>query len=120
MARYFSAFPWRVRPLWSGQTDHLQVLVPAALAEQVLPGRPLQISGQLRSYNNKSGQGSRLVITVLAQELFPGGPEPPKPHSPLRYALQAPHFAPHPPGAQYLRIRRWRWAGGMVGRTICR
>ena len=71
----FFRFPLAV-PRLSGQTDHLQVLVPAALAEQVLPGRPLQISGQLRSYNNKSGQGSRLVITVLAQELFPGGPEP--------------------------------------------
>ena len=67
----FFRFPLAV-PRLSGQTDHLQVLVPAALAEQVLPGRPLQISGQLRSYNNKSGQGSRLVITVLAQELFPG------------------------------------------------
>ena len=30
---------------------------------------PLRIIGQLRSFNNKSGQGSRLVITVLAQEL---------------------------------------------------
>ena len=71
----FFRFPLAV-PRLSGQTDHLQVLVPEALAEQVLPDRPLQISGQLRAYNNKSGQGSRLVITVLAQELFPGGPEP--------------------------------------------
>lgn len=71
----FFRFPLSV-PRLSGQTDHLQVLVPEALAEQVLPGRPLQISGQLRSYNNKSGQGSRLVISTFAQTLTHDAGEP--------------------------------------------
>ena len=33
------------------------------------------VTGQLRSFNNKSGHGNRLVITVLAQDIQPGCPE---------------------------------------------
>ena len=35
-------------------------------------GQSLRIVGQLRSFNNKSGQGNRLVITVFAQSIEPG------------------------------------------------
>ena len=66
----FYKFPLRVDRL-SGQAD-----VPVVVASERLLGRlpvergkPLRVVGQLRSFNNKSGQGSRLVITVLAQEL---------------------------------------------------
>ena len=38
-----------------------------------IPGDgPLQIRGQLRSFNNRSGVGSRLVLTVYALDIQPG------------------------------------------------
>lgn len=69
-ARRFYKFPLRVDRL-SGQADRPVVVVPETMLETcaVAAGRPLAVTGQLRSFNNKSGQGSRLVITVLAQEL---------------------------------------------------
>ena len=36
----------------------------------------MTVIGQLRSFNNKSGQGSRLVISVFAHQLTPGGESP--------------------------------------------
>ncbi len=36
-----------------------------------MTGRRLAVDGQLRSFNNKSGCGSRLVISVFAQFLAP-------------------------------------------------
>lgn len=70
----FFRFPLAVRRL-SGQIDTLWVI---ATAEQLaslepLPGRRLAVEGQLRSFNNKSGSGSRLVISVFAQILLPAG-----------------------------------------------
>ena len=38
-------------------------------------GGRISVEGQLRSYNNKSGQGSRLVITTFARALCRGGEE---------------------------------------------
>ena len=63
----FCRFPLSVRRL-SGQTDLLHVI---ATAQQLLPleGRRLAVEGQLRSFNNKSGHGNRLVISVFAQSL---------------------------------------------------
>ena len=46
--------------------DQLHRLLP-------LTGRRLTVDGQLRSFNNKSGSGSRLVISVFAQLLTPAG-----------------------------------------------
>ena len=63
-------------PRLSGTPDTLPVLVPEALLPQVQPGAPLRIQGQLRSFNNRSGVGSRLVLTVYAQVLQPGLGEP--------------------------------------------
>lgn len=63
-------------PRLSGTPDTLPVLVPEALLPQVQPGIPLRIQGQLRSFNNRSGVGSRLVLTVYAQVLQPGLGEP--------------------------------------------
>ena len=58
-------------PRLSGQTDKLPVIVPRSLLllTPVQPGDTVHITGQLRSFNNKSGQGSRLVISVFAQTL---------------------------------------------------
>ena len=68
----FYHFPFSVRRL-SGQTDTLWVIATAGQLRQLEPitGRRLAVEGQLRSFNNKSGYGSRLVISVFAQLLMP-------------------------------------------------
>ena len=73
----FYKFPLRVERL-SGQTDVPVVVVSETLLRRfpIRTERPLYVAGQLRSFNNKSGQGSRLVITVLAQELAVGDGTP--------------------------------------------
>ena len=62
----------------SGQPDKLQVIAPQPLLDAlpVSPGDTVTVTGQLRSFNNKSGQGSRLVISVFAQTLTAGGAGP--------------------------------------------
>jgi hypothetical protein len=69
----FYKFPLRVERL-SGQADVPNVVASERLLRQlpVARGQPLRVRGQLRSFNNRSGQGSRLIITVLAQELAIG------------------------------------------------
>ena len=65
--RRFDKFPLRVERL-SGQND-VPVIVASEALLRVCPveeGQSLRIVGQLRSFNNKSGQGNRLVITVFA------------------------------------------------------
>ena len=68
--RRFDKFPLRVERL-SGQND-VPVIVASEALLRVCPveeGQSLRIVGQLRSFNNKSGQGNRLVITVFAQSI---------------------------------------------------
>lgn len=62
-------------PRLSGQSDHLTVIVTAEQLglTPLAPGDTATVTGQLRSFNNKSGEGSRLVISVFARELIPGG-----------------------------------------------
>ncbi|MCI2057982.1 MAG: single-stranded DNA-binding protein [Oscillibacter sp.] len=67
----FFQFLLRV-PRLSGQADTLPVLIPEQQLPQVTPGTPLRITGQLRSFNNRSGSGSRLVLSVYAQSVSPG------------------------------------------------
>lgn len=69
---YFQ-FPLRVRRL-SGAEDILNVMAaePLLQACPVARDRPLAVEGEVRSYNNRSGTGSRLVITVFAKALEPG------------------------------------------------
>ena len=53
----------------------MPVIVASEALLRVCPvdeGQSLRIVGQLRSFNNKSGQGNRLVITVFAQSIEPG------------------------------------------------
>ena len=71
--RRFDKFPLRVERL-SGQND-VPVIVASEALLRVCPvdeGQSLRIVGQLRSFNNKSGQGNRLVITVFAQSIESG------------------------------------------------
>ena len=64
----FYKFPLSIRRL-SGQSDQLVVVTPGCLLSET----PLQVGdtvrarGQLRSFNNKSGQGRRLLISVFAR-----------------------------------------------------
>lgn len=71
----FCRFPLQV-PRLSGTPDTLPILLPQALAGRVRPGEPLALRGQLRSFNNRSGVGSRLVLTVHVRELPPLTGEP--------------------------------------------
>ena len=70
--RKFYRFPISVRRL-SGQVDTLPVVTPLEPIAQLLPltGQQLLLEGQLRSFNNRSGSGSRLVITVYPRILIP-------------------------------------------------
>ena len=55
----------------SGTLDILNVIAPESLMRRSLIGEgdKLSVAGELRSYNNKSGVGSKLVITVYARTL---------------------------------------------------
>lgn len=53
----------------SGQTDTLPLLVRAPLPPEAQPGARVRALGQLRSYNNRTGPGSRLVLTVHVSSL---------------------------------------------------
>ena len=55
----------------SGQTDTLPLLMRAPLPPEAQPGARVRALGQLRSYNNRTGPGSRLVLTVHVSSLEP-------------------------------------------------
>lgn len=59
-------------PRLSGAEDLIQLILPRQLLELRHPeaGQWVYTEGEVRSYNNKSGVGSRLVITVLVRELM--------------------------------------------------
>ena len=73
----YDVFPLSV-PRLSGTEDRLNVLASHALLESCpfRPGDPLWVQGEVRTFNNRSGVGSRLVITLFARELRPGSSEP--------------------------------------------
>lgn len=73
----FYRFPLRVERL-SGQSDLPLILAPSTLLEgiDIAEGTPLRVTGQLRSFNNRSGHGSRLVISTFAQTLTHDAGEP--------------------------------------------
>ncbi len=68
----FYRFLLSIRRL-SGQEDILPVITTSDLLTPLLPltGQRLALEGQLRSFNNKSGSGSRLVISVFPRTLSP-------------------------------------------------
>ena len=63
-------------PRLSGTPDILPVLLPEALLPLANTEGPLRVRGPLRSFNNRSGVGNRLVLTIYAQEITPGLGEP--------------------------------------------
>ena len=67
----FFTFPLEVCRL-SGNTDKMNIVLrreQLALLED-LGHEKLCITGHLRTYNNRRGEGAKLVITVLAKELY--------------------------------------------------
>ncbi len=71
LERFFT-FPLEVSRL-SGTMDRLNIILREELLPELRPSRAglLQVGGELRSFNNRSGEGSRLVITVFAREIGP-------------------------------------------------
>ncbi len=63
-------FPLAVRRL-SGTEDVLNIIAEERMLRALEIGEEtkLLVSGEVRSYNNRSGEGPRLVITVLAREI---------------------------------------------------
>lgn len=65
----FWRFPLAVERL-SGAVDCIQILARRELLQlPATEGEKLLVTGEVRSFNNRSGLGSRLVITVLARSL---------------------------------------------------
>lgn len=62
----------------------------------------MEVTGEIRSFNNRSGVGNRLVITVLARSVVPGEGDPCNQVF-LHGVLASPGSAAHPPGSGYLR-----------------
>ena len=60
-------------PRLSGLADTIRLLIPEYMLAQCPGlGQPLRVEGSLRSYNNKSAQGSRLIVAALVRTLSPG------------------------------------------------
>ena len=71
----FFVFPIETRRL-SGAADRINVVTRQSLLEAapVQEAQSVHITGELRSFNNKRGEGAKLVITVFARGIvFDGG-----------------------------------------------
>ena len=68
----FYTFPLEVSRL-SGTADTINIISRRELLDGIEASdiEKLCITGELRSFNNKSGEGARLVITVFAKEIYP-------------------------------------------------
>lgn len=66
----FDRFTLEVQRL-SGARDQIPVIAEHGLLSELDPtsGDMIEVEGQLRSYNNRSGEGRRLVITVYANRV---------------------------------------------------
>ena len=69
--RIFYSFPLEVRRL-SGSTDTVNVVLGSEQLKEldISDCGKLCVVGQLRTWNNRRGEGAKLVITVLARELY--------------------------------------------------
>lgn len=53
----------------SGTADRVNVTVPQPLADRIpAPGGRISVRGELRSFNNRSGRGNRLLLYIYGQE----------------------------------------------------
>ena len=55
----------------SNIADHIVVTISEKLLGivEILPGREIEVSGQFRSYNNYSGEGSKLILTLFVHDI---------------------------------------------------
>lgn len=62
----------------SGAADQVNVLISRSLLEEtpIGTGDRLIVEGEVRSFNNRTGIGSKLVITLFARSAIPAGDEP--------------------------------------------
>ena len=104
-------------PRLSGTPDTLPVLLPEVLLPQIPREGPLQIHGQLRSFNNRSGVGSRLVLTVYALDIQPGTGEACNQIFLTGSLCKPPVFRRTPLGRSICDLML---AAGMAGRITCR
>ena len=67
----FYTFPLEVTRL-SGAVDRINILLRRGLMGDLRPSREglIGVEGELRSFNNRSGEGSRLVISVFTRSLW--------------------------------------------------
>lgn len=67
----FYSFPMEVRRL-SGNADTINIVLRREQLAQleVQEAEKLCVIGQLRTFNNRRGEGAKLIITVFARELF--------------------------------------------------
>lgn len=68
----YEVFPLSV-PRLSGAEDRLNVVVSRPMLDTcpLTPGDRVEVHGEVRSFNNRTGAGSRLVITLFARTLEP-------------------------------------------------
>lgn len=95
----YDTFPLSV-PRLSGAADVLNVLAPRPLLEPLAlaEGELVELTGEVRSFNNRSGQGSRLVISVLARTLARSEGEPANELTLSGALCKAPHHRRTPLG----------------------
>ena len=68
----FYRFPLVVRRL-SGVEDRIHILAPKTLLDTcgtLEPGEEVSVTGEVRTFNNRSGEGSRLIISVFARAVW--------------------------------------------------
>ena len=65
----FYAFPLETRRL-SGAVDKINIVARRELmSPELREAGKLRVTGELRSFNNRRGEGAKLVITVFAREI---------------------------------------------------
>ena len=82
-------------PRLSGTADRLPLLVRQMQLPLLKEGTSLRVEGQLRSFNNRSGPGRRLVLTVYARSG--------QPHPAGRDIVQAAYLPADAAGPQHQR-----------------
>ncbi len=72
----FFTFPLETRRL-SGTSDTLNIILRESMLdpELIRDGGRVRVVGELRSFNNRSGVGNRLILTIFARDLLPGDGE---------------------------------------------
>ena len=58
-------------PRLSGVMDVLPLVIPGRLMDGAMPreGEAIEMEGQVRSYNRRAGEGSRLMVTLFARSI---------------------------------------------------